>query len=78
MRFMFQYGHSYLPRMAVMLEQRPTLIAPVLLLVGLVCVLGAPWLPMAANGRMVITALGIVGAALAAGPAWRWTLAARR
>lgn len=55
-----------------MLEQRPTAVAPLLLVLGTACALGAGWLPLSPNSGTAVTALGIVGAVLAAGPAWRW------
>ncbi|MBJ7516885.1 MAG: hypothetical protein JHC82_11935 [Stenotrophomonas sp.] len=55
-----------------MLEQRPTAVAPLLLTLGAACALGAGWLPLSPNSGMALTALGAVGAVLAAGPAWRW------
>lgn len=55
-----------------MLEQRPTAVAPALLVLGLGCTLAAPWLPLSAPDRHLLTALAVVGAVLAAGPAWRF------
>gem|GEM_PF-2173418 len=55
-----------------MLEQRPTAVAPVVLLAGVACALCATCLPVPPGHSLLLGALGCVGALLAAGPAWRW------
>lgn len=64
--------------MSHMISPRPSITAPLVFFAGLVAILAAPWMAVAADNRMSLATVGVIGVALSAAPARRWLTALGR